>query len=250
MKKIISGLALLVIFNLSYSQVFKAKITYTASLDNDDFYGRMIKDTLVSEKLKKLYLEDISTTRPTEFYLYINGNEAIYRAPFDPQKYVSLGYKPNRTNNVARQENIYYTNSQTKEKYYESFWTPGVLVNLNEIDWKLGKETKKIGEYTCFKATASIDEEQLYGFKLMSPVIAWYTPDLPTSFGIQTFNGLPGMTLELITDYENGKIKYTATKIEMSPEDEVIIKKPDGIKHMSEKEYLEYIKKLNANRKM
>ena len=84
--------------------------------------------------------------------------------------------------------------------------------------------------------------------KLVGPVVAWYTPEIPTSFGIQKFNGLPGLTLELITDYDKGKVYYTATKIELNPEEEIKIKKPRG-KKLSEQEYIALIERLNNARR-
>ena len=38
---------------------------------------------------------------------------------------------------------LYYVNTETEEGFYESFWTQGVLVNMEKIDWVLTQETKK-----------------------------------------------------------------------------------------------------------
>jgi GLPGLI family protein len=231
------------------SQEFKAKIIYQATLNNDAFYNRLIKDSTMSETRKKLHLETISTTEPTNFQLLINGNEALYQAEYDPATKVRLKLKPNRTDRVTQHENIYYSNLETNEKYYESFWTRGVLVLLNDIKWTLTQETKIIGEYTCYKATAIIDSEQLFGMNFISPIVAWYTPQIPVSFGIKNFSGLPGLTLELITDQEDGKVFYTVNKIELNPKEEIKIKKPKGRKFVSEQEYVKLIEKLNNARK-
>ncbi|MCM4173959.1 GLPGLI family protein [Arenibacter sp. TNZ] len=249
MKQIIVVLALLLSFNFAYTQILKGKVTYQATLNNDDFYNRLIKDTIMTQTRKKLHLETISSTYPSKFHLMINGNEALYQAEYDPATKVRIGYKPNRTDRVAQHENIYYSDLETNEKFYESFWTKGVLVNLNEIDWTLTQETKKIGVYICYKATAIISSEQLFGMNFMSPIIAWYTPQIPVSFGIKEFAGLPGLTLELLADYENGKVFYTATKIELNPEEEINIKKPKG-KKVSEQEYIALIERLNNARKV
>lgn len=124
---------------------------------------------------------------------------------------------------MARDFNTYYTNKITNEKFYQCQFTPDVLVNIEDIDWVLTQEIKEIGKYTCFKATATLDSEQIPNYNLMRLVEAWYTPDIPVSFGIQSFSGLPGLTLELTTDYEDGKVFYTATKIELNPEEEINI---------------------------
>lgn len=235
-------------FHFSNAQDLKAKITYEATLDNTDFYNRLIKDTTITEVSRNAKLENIRSTRPMNFVLYINGDEALYEAEYDLSEQRSLGLGYNRTGIVARSGNCYYTNLKTKEKYYQNYFTKEVLVNMEKVDWVLTKETKKIGKYTCYKATATINSEQEYGMSFMNPVIAWYTPDIPTSFGIQSFHGLPGLTLELIADYEDGKISYEATAIDLNPKENTYIEKPKGERQMSKEEYLEYLKKLNENR--
>ncbi|MCM4173961.1 hypothetical protein DHD32_21045 [Arenibacter sp. TNZ] len=84
--------------------------------------------------------------------------------------------------------------------------------------------------------------------ELISPVITWYTQEISTSFGIQTFDGLPGLTLELITKYDDGIIMYNSTKIELYPQEEIKIQKLKG-KKVSEQEYKALIERLNNARK-
>lgn len=62
--------------------------------------------------------------------------------------------------------------------------------------WKLSKESKKIGNYTCYKATTiktKVNNSGSYHFLIE----AWYTPQIPVSFGPNEFNNLPGLILEL-----------------------------------------------------
>lgn len=187
MKKLYVLLVLLSIFNLSYTQNFKAKITYQAILDNFDYYNRVINDTTITEFSRNTKLENIQSTKPMNFILLINGDEALYQSELSlvEQKKTGLGY--NRTGSVARDDNTYYTNLRTNELYYQSFFTQEVLVNMGKTNWTLTKETKKIGEYTCYKANAIVETEQLEGMHFLSPVEAWYTTEIPTSFGIQNF---------------------------------------------------------------
>ncbi|WP_157941291.1 MULTISPECIES: GLPGLI family protein [Arenibacter] len=231
-----------------HSQEFKAKITYQATLNNDDFYVRLAKDSTLTKIERETQIEDISTTRSMNFHLFISGTEGLYQAEYDLPTQRSMGFKSNRTGRIARGGNIYYTNLETKEKFYQSFWTMEVLVDLKKVNWKLTQETKKIGDYTCYKAIADEDSQNIPQMKLIGPVVAWYAPEIPTPFGIQNFSGLPGLTLELITDYEDGKVFYIATKIELNPEEEIKIKKPKG-KNVSEQDYVALIERLNNARK-
>lgn len=155
----------------------------------------------------------------------------------------------NQTNLVGRQNQVYYTNLETNEKIFQNLWTKNVIVNMDDIDWVFTNETKEIGNYTAKKAIAKISSEQTYGMNYLSPVEAWYTPYVPLPFGIQNFIGLPGLTLELIVDYQEGKIRYLATNIDLDSAEEIYIEKPTGNQLLSENEYLELIKDLNAKRK-
>lgn len=55
------------------------------------------------------------------------------------------------------------------------------------INWKFEKETKKIGKYTCHKATATFRGRDY---------TVWYTKEIPIPYGPWKLNGLPGLVLE------------------------------------------------------
>ncbi|MCZ8089197.1 GLPGLI family protein [Flavobacterium sp.] len=63
-------------------------------------------------------------------------------------------------------------------------------------NWILTSETKQIDNYLCYKATNTYTVVNIKGtFKF--PVIAWYCPKLPYSFGPLGYGNLPGLILEL-----------------------------------------------------
>lgn len=234
--------------NLIHSQNLKAKITYRANLNTNSYLERLNKDTLMPTFRKEHWVKRAKDAVPTNFHLMFNGKESLYKAEYDLMTSKRLGLLMNQTASVGRQDFVYYTNIETKEKFYQSFLTKEILVDLSSVNWKLTQEIKKIGNYTCYKAIADLDSQNIPQMKLIGPVVAWYTPEIPTPFGIQNFNGLPGLTLELIAEYDKGKIFYTATKIELNPEEEIKIKKPKG-KNVSEQEYIALIERLNNARK-
>ena len=63
--------------------------------------------------------------------------------------------------------------------------------------------------------------------------MAWYTPELPLSFGPFGYGGLPGLIVEL--SYQN--IKFYVSKIVLNPKKKINIIKPVKGKKITRKEY-------------
>ena len=250
MKKTILALVTMAAFNILFSQNITGKITYLATIVPTAELDLLNDKLVIPSPLKEFEMKSGMDAIPINFHLIFSGKESLYKAEYDIMTSKKLGLLMNQTNLLGQSDAIYYTNLETKEKLYHGYWTPDVLVDMDAIDWQLSHETKKIGKYTCYKATATIDSKQTTGRNFLSPVIAWYTPQIPVSFGIQAFVGLPGLTLELIADYEEGKIQYYAFEIELNPETEIDIERPKAKRTISEKEFIELIEGLNAKRKI
>ncbi len=128
-------------------------------------------------------------------------------------------------------------------------------------EWKLGSETKKIGNYTCFKATL-VKEVDAFSFanfgrrgrrnnddkKDEKPieekpktivVTAWYTPQIPVSQGPGEFWGLPGLILEI----NSGRTTVLCTEITLNPKEKVELKKPKKGKKVTREEYNKIVTK-------
>jgi GLPGLI family protein len=236
------------LYNFANAQYSKGKITYQVSLNSETYLQRLKKDTIMPDFRKELRLKSVSEATPINFLLLFNENKSLFKSEHNMFELRKLGKLMNKTGSVAGNHFTYYSNLDTKEFLYQSFWTDRVLVKSNPIEWKLTQETKKIGDYICYKAIAEIKDEQTFGKNFISPVIAWYTPQIPLPFGIQNFTGLPGLTLELIADKEDGKVFYKAIKIELNSKEEIKIKKPKG-KLTTHEKYIEFIKTMNGKRK-
>jgi len=97
-----------------------------------------------------------------------------------------------------------------------------------DLKWKIEKETKKIDQYTCYKATAlTLDSDGK-----SQPVEAWFCPEIPFAFGPRGFGGLPGLILEL--RYDRSVIGLESLKLSSKP---VQIKMPTEGKHISFAEF-------------
>ncbi len=72
---------------------------------------------------------------------------------------------------------------------YEAAFMESVLVNdtLQTIDWKIFKDTKRIGRFKCQRAEADVRGRHY---------VAWFTAEIPVSNGPWKLYGLPGMILD------------------------------------------------------
>ncbi len=153
------------------------------------------------------------------------------------------------------------TNTQIqKQEFYGKLFL--VKDSLQPIEWTMGAESKQIGNYTCFKATASVTTEDLvwYNFSWdrlrnnekksdstvvetkqkeipMTDIEAWYTPQLPVMHGPSEYWGLPGLILEVSA----GNTTMLCTKIVMNPEEKEKIEAPKKGKEITKKEYYKTI---------
>lgn len=147
------------------------------------------------------------------------------------------------------------TNTQIQ---HQEFYGKNFLVkdSLQKIEWKLDEGTKQIGNYTCFKATASIPTNDLtwYSFSwsklrntqsasegktevAMTEIVAWYSPKIPVSHGPQEFWGLPGLILEA----SFGNTTLLCSELVLNPKKKVKIKIPEKGEVVTKNKYREII---------
>lgn len=128
-----------------------------------------------------------------------------------------------------------YINIQTKEKINKKEAFGGeflVTSNISNVKWELHNETKKIGNYQCYKATTIYVVINSKG-TFNHPVKAWYTTEIPVGFGPIGYAGLPGLIVELTVQ----NIKYSVSKVVLNPKKQVEIKKPSKGKLVTEAEF-------------
>lgn len=134
-----------------------------------------------------------------------------------------------------------------------------IVEPLVQHEWKLIDETKKIGDYNCFKAELVIpvsekqrkeyeeflknEEKKPALFKMEKPedkvVTAWYTPEIPVNFGPDNYWGLPGLILEVSEE----RLIILCSKVVLSNKEKTKIKAPNTGEKVSQKKFDEIQKK-------
>ncbi|MDV6168907.1 GLPGLI family protein [Flavobacterium sp. DG1-102-2] len=164
---------------------------------------------------------------------------------------------------------------QEKEIFGKEFL---ISDTITQIKWKMESDTKKIGAYTCYKATASVpvDKSNLMNFRpkkgaeeemnkktedekkstnfmdmIEAPknkiITAWYTPEIPVSQGPEEYYGLPGLILEV----SDGKTMLLCSKVVINPKEKAEIKPLKKGEKVTKAQYSEImIKKMQEMQEM
>lgn len=281
MKKSLQNLATLVLLcfcSISFAQKdFQGKAYYMSktTMDLDQWGGREM-----SPEQKKRMEERMKSFLEKEFVLTFNKEESIYKedekleAPGSGRSWG--GFASSFTGGPK------YKNVKSKELLQDQeFFGKQFLIKdeLKSLEWKMGTETKQIGNYTCFKATATktVDEFDWRSMRRRNDsdrdegekkndsikkdndpmseiempktieVVAWYTPQVPINQGPDDYWGLPGLILEINAD----RTTILCTKIVMNPEEKEDIEKPKKGDEVTKAEYNEIItKKMQEMREM
>ncbi len=257
--KVITTLALVFVFLISTSmnetqttQEFQAKAYYfsKSKMDLGKWGARLSEaqkkevEARMKNRLEKGYV--LSFNKEESVFIEEDQLDAISGATDSWGKNFAPGkqYKNVKTN----------TQLQEQEFYGKKFLVQDVL---QPIEWSLESETKKIGNYSCFKATASIPSDELtwYSFswdKLrnttesdstqvkevkMTQIEAWYAPQIPVRHGPLDYWGLPGLILEVSAN----NTTMLCSKIVLNPDEIIEIEAPSKGKEVSKKEYQEII---------
>ncbi|WP_194851925.1 GLPGLI family protein [Nonlabens antarcticus] len=152
--------------------------------------------------------------------LYVKNNEAVYiKPPIHKKEEVNVEEKEGNhfviTGGDIKTKNIiYFLNATNKSStaYTISNDQKRFLVedkNLN-LDWKIRTEFKQIGDYKCQVATLNFRGRDFTAF---------FTDQIPVSYGPFKFMGLPGLILELSTESSDSYHTWIAKKISNKRED-------------------------------
>jgi GLPGLI family protein len=145
-----------------YAELSKSKQHAVLVFDNNQSYFQI--KNLDFDKEKNINAEVVSGD---EIKVILDNNKSSIMAEM---------YKNSSIDN-------YLINFPTKDS------TVSVVDNVPKIKWEIvEKHTKKILGFKCQKAIATFRG---------TPLVAFFTPDISTSFGPEKFDGLPGLILEI-----------------------------------------------------
>jgi len=249
--KIITLLLLILFITQTFAQKFQGKAYYfsKSKMELGNWGARMSEaqkkqiQSRLKNRLEKKYILSFNMQEST--FLEEDKIDAISGATDSWGGYFSRG---DLHKNIKNDKLI-----QSQEFYGKRFLVKDDLLN---IEWSLGTETKKIGNYTCYKAAAMVPKSELSWFdfswsdlrqnseneKKEEPLIvieAWYTPQIPVAQGPAEYWGLPGLILEVSA----GNTTLLCSEIILNPKEKINIIAPDKGEIITKKEYTSNIRK-------
>jgi GLPGLI family protein len=256
MKKLII-LCLLLISSIVVSQKkFEGKATYMTktTIDMSRFGNN------VSEAQKKQWMARMKNFLEKTYTLSFNQNESSWK---EDVKLDAPGTQGMRWGASNGQGSIYknFANAEMVEDIESFSKRFRIQEKLEQPKWQMTAETKKIGKYTCYKATLVKADDRITMsnmWRRMSrrrdqdkdstktkeedirkiEVTAWFTPEIPVKTGPAEYYGLPGLILEL----NAGRTTMLCTEIVLNPEESITIDAPSKGKEVSRDEYNKIIK--------
>ena len=258
MKLLFTFLLALVTVTTFAQKNFQGKATYMSKTTMDmSRFGKM------SEQEKKQRMARFKSFLEKTYTLTFNKTASSFKEDVKLDAPGASGPSWGRSNG---QGSIYKNTKDKKmiedvEQFSKRFL---VSEDMEPSQWEMGTETKKIGQYTCYKAILvkedkNIDWGSIFSrgsnkkkdstntkenkpVKKMLTVTAWYTPQIPVSTGPDTYYGLPGLILEL----NAGRTTMLCTEVAINTQEALEIEAPNKGKEVSRDEYNKIVKVKTA----
>lgn len=282
MKKVIitSAFVLFVFLNLQ-AQEFQGMAVYASKTSTADFKANISGNKEITPDMQKMIEERMKSMFEKTFILNFNQSASIYKEEEKLDAPGQSGGGMRMMSSMMGGGGTHYKN--IKEKSFsvdKEFMGKEFLVkdSLPQLQWKMESETRQIGGYTCYKATAirAVSQSDFRNFRAKKTdekkeiakaedkdkktnfmdqfdmpkeitITAWYAPEIPVSQGPENYWGLPGLILEV----NDGKTTVLCSKVVLNTKEKTDIKAPTKGKVVSQKEYDEIVvKKMEEMREM
>ena len=217
MKNLLTVLLATFMLQVVNAQIKEGKIVYEQKID----VHRRMQD----EQMKAM----VPQFRTSKFELNFADNQSMYKMQEEEPDITATTGNGGIVMRFGGANTEYYKNFATQKQVEKrELGDKDYIIedSLRHINWKLGDETKTILGYHCKKASGKTERG--------SDVEAWYTEEIPVSSGPETFNGLPGMILQV--DINKEEFVITAVSIEKSA-DKKELKAPSKGKKITPKDF-------------
>jgi len=268
MKKIVLIYLVTFVINLS-AQNFQGIAVYESKTSTEEFDKQIQNNTDVPPEMQQMIKERMRQVFEKTYTLNFNNFESTY---FENQT-LQADENPmaGMMGSMLGSGGTFF--KSTKGKNYtvdKEFFGKNFLVKdtLTTYMWKFDTISKKIGNYTCLRATTEItvnDADSRNLSFLDNPnnenkhnqskaktikttkiiVTAWYCPDIPISQGPDVYWGLPGLIFEI----NDGKTTILCSKITLNTKENLNIKPETKGKVVTQKEFDEIVVKKRAEMK-
>ncbi len=252
MKNIFLGL--ITLFSVAFANAqkyFQGSATYETKTSTADFKKRFEGNKDITPEMQAMIEQRMKKMLEKTFILSFDKSTSIYK---EEEKLEAPGQASGgmrMMSNMMGAGGTFYKN--VKDKNYivnKEFMGKEFLIkdSLPSLKWKMESETRIIGGYNCFKATA-IRPASKTDFRNFRPkeetaatkkadsekkttlldniempkeimITAWYTPEIPVNQGPENYWGLPGLILEV----NDGKTTILCSKVVMNAKEKVEIK--------------------------
>ena len=278
MKKIIIA-SIFMISGLVNAQNFQGMAVYESKTSTADFMKGMSGNREMTPEMQKQIEERMKKMFERTFILNFDKTASIYK---EEDKLDAPGGQQQGGRMMMSMMGgggTHYKNAKNKQYVVDKeFFGKEFLIkdSLPKYEWKLEGESKQIGNYTCFKATAvvKVSESDFRNFRFRNNnaakegekkaetvkdtakakktnftddwempkeniITAWYCPEIPVNQGPENYWGLPGLILEV----NDGKTVILCSKLVLNSKEKVEIKPASKGKEVTQKEYDEIVKK-------
>ncbi|MDI6047326.1 GLPGLI family protein [Flavobacterium yafengii] len=262
-----------------HAQEFQGMAVYESKTSTSDFKTRMEGNKEMTPDMQKMIEERMKKMFEKTFILNFDKSASIYKEEEKLEAPGQGGGGMRMMMSMTGGGGTYYKN--VKDKSYtvdKEFMGKEFLVkdSLPNLQWKMESETRVIGGYNCFKATA-VRPASKTDFRNFRPkkedaattkptdatkktslldaldmpketvITAWYTPEIPVNQGPENYWGLPGLILEV----NDGKTVILCSKVVLNPKVKTEIKAATKGKVTTQKEFDEIVlKKMEEFRDM
>lgn len=204
----------------TFAQIKNGKVEYGVSIEMiDGFKGT---------RAEKSYNETISNAKYLSFILNFDKERAVF--------YSSEGLGVENQDLFMSKVSAGYMNEVYQYKNYSLcaiFGFGNYVLKADAVkDWTLENETKEIEGFLCYKATSTKKVNNGKG-NFVFPVVAWYCPKIPVSFGPNGYGNLPGLILEL----QVRNVVYGVKKIDLNLSKPPVIGKPKDYPIINQEEF-------------